>query len=246
MGFLLFALPAPLYFLLRYFTAAEEVGVYMLLTLVSLAAGTALGLIVALILFLFRRHWEKKMRERLAADGITTAELDWFRREMTGAERRALKQVEAQNALLADAYRETLAARLTRPYVAKNSEREMIRIERRINQAVTLQGSARDAFREDLRADRLRAESALREARSHRAEAETRLQMIEAAASRGAGAEETRIALERLGLTTSQTPYALEAARLEHEARQQLEDERRGAAGASVNVVEIPACRPSK
>lgn len=233
LGFLLFALPAPLYFLLRYFTATEEVGVYMLLALVSLAAGTAVGLIVALILFLFRRHWEKKMRERLAADGITTAELDWFRREMTGAERRALKQVEAQNALLADAYRETLAARLTATYVAKNSEREMIRIERRINQAVTLQGSARDAFREDLRADRLRAESALREARSHRAEAETRLQMIEAAASRGAGADETRIALERLGLTTSQTPYALEAARLEHEARRELEAERRGGGGSA-------------
>ncbi len=227
LAFLLFTLPAPLYFLLRYFTASEEVGVYMLLTLVSLAAGSAVGLIAALLLFLFRRHWEKKLRARLATDGITTAELRWFRQEMTPAERRALKQIESQNALLADAYRETLASRLTATHVAKNSQREMVRIERRINQAAALQGTARDTLREDLRADHLRVERALREARNHGAEAETRLQMIEAAASRNASEEENRVALQRLGLTNSQTPYALQAARLEREARLQLEDESR-------------------
>ncbi len=227
LAFLLCTLPAPLYFLLRYFTASEEVGVYMLLTLVSLAAGSAIGLIAALLLFLFRRHWEKKLRERLAADGITTAELRWFRQEMTLAERRALKQIEGQNALLADAYRETLAARLTAAHVVKNSKREMVKIERRINQAAHLQGMARDTHNQELRADHLRIERVMREAQNHRAESETRLHMIEAAASRSASEEETQIALQRLGLTNSQTPYALDAARLERETRLQLEDELR-------------------
>ena len=227
LAFLLFTLPAPLYFLLRYFTASEEVGVYMLLTLVSLAAGSAVGLIAALLLFLFRRHWEKKLRERLAADGITTAELTWFSREMTLAERRALKQIEGQNALLADAYRETLAARLTAAHVVKNSKREMVRIERRINQAAHLQGAARDTHNQEVRADHLRVEGVMREAQKYRAESETRLHMIEAAASRSASEEETQVALQRLGLTNSQTPYALEAARLERESRLQLEDELR-------------------
>lgn len=228
LAFLLFMLPAPLYFLLQYFTATEEVGVYMLLTLVSLAAGSAVGLVAALLLFVFRRHWEKNLRARLAADGVTTAELTWFGREMKAAERRALKQIERQNALLADAYRETLAARLTASHVVKNSKREMVMIERRINQAARLQGAARDTLHQELRADRLRVEGMMREAQHHQAEAETRLQMIEATAGRNAGAEETRIALERLGLTTGQTPYALEAARLEQEARRQLERESRG------------------
>ena len=79
-GFFTFHTPRPAYFLLRYFTASEEVGVYMLLTLVSLAAGSAVGLIAALLLFFFRRHW-RKLRGRLAAGRRHDCRLRWFRQE---------------------------------------------------------------------------------------------------------------------------------------------------------------------
>src|SRR5918911_4466335 len=118
LAFLLVSLPLPLYFLIRYFLATEEAGVYMLLALTSLALGSAIGLIIAVALFLYRRHWEKGVRDRLAAQGVTANDISWFMPELTRAERAALKQMERENVLLADAYRETLAARLTATRVA--------------------------------------------------------------------------------------------------------------------------------
>jgi len=224
LAFFIVALPAPLYFLLRYFTSPEEAGVYMLLVLTSLAFSVVAGLFVALLFFLYRKHWEKKMRERLAADGVTVSELGWFRAEMKPAERRALKQIEGQNALLADAYRETLAARLTATRVVKNARREMALVGRRLHQSSQVAGADRARLEEELRADRLRLERTTNEAVAHEAEAETRLRLLEAAGSRHASEAETEIALQRLGLMRGQTPYALEAARLESEARSQADE----------------------
>src|SRR5687767_3978631 len=76
--FFLIALPAPFYFLMRYLTATEDIAVYMLLALTSLAAGSIAGLIVVVLLLLYRRSWERKLRDRLAADGVTTSKLSWF------------------------------------------------------------------------------------------------------------------------------------------------------------------------
>ncbi|MGH9903436.1 MAG: hypothetical protein ACRD68_16640, partial [Pyrinomonadaceae bacterium] len=76
-----------------------------------------------------------------------------------------------------------------------------------------------------LRADRSRLERVTREASGHKAEAETRLQMIEATASRGASAAETERALARLGQMRDYAPLALEAERVEREVRAQLNTE---------------------
>ncbi|MEJ7709929.1 MAG: hypothetical protein WKF84_08730 [Pyrinomonadaceae bacterium] len=103
-AFLLIALPAPLYFLLRSFTSVDEAGVYVLLALTSLVAGSLAGLIVAVCLILYRRMWKARLRDNLAADGITAQEISLFAPEMTRNERRALKQIESHSALLADAY----------------------------------------------------------------------------------------------------------------------------------------------
>ena len=223
LSFFLMALPAPLYFLFRYFTATEDVAVYMLLVLTSLAVGSIAGLIAVALFLLYRRNWERRLRDRLATDGITTEELTWFIPEMTVAERRTLKQLDQQNALLADAYRETLAARLTAARVIANAKREAVSVERRLESASRLQVTDRATLEKELHADRARLERIERDALERRTEAEARLQMIEAAAGRGASEAETELALRRLDAARGQVPLGLEAARLQREARDEAE-----------------------
>lgn len=229
LAFLIIALPAPLYFLFRYFNAASgsESGEFMLLAMTSLAAGSIIGLIAVVLLFVYRRRWEKRLRNRLAADGVTTDELAWFTGELTKAERRTLREIETSNLLLADAYRETLAARLTATRVAANARREAVAVERRIQSTARLPTTERATLEEDLKSDRTRLERIEAEAAERRAQAEARLLMIEAVASRNASDEETRIALQRLELAEAQVPHSLEHARLEREAREQIEQELR-------------------
>jgi len=229
LAFLIIALPAPLYFLFRYFNAptGAEAGEFMLVAMSTLAGGAILGLFAVVLLLLYRRQWEKRLRNRLAADGVTTDELRWFEGELTKAERRTLREIEARNLLLADAYRETLAARLTATRVAANARREAVAVERRIQSTSQLQSAGRTTLEQDLRSDRERLGRIEAEATERQAHAEARLLMIEAAAGRDASDEETRIALQRLELAAAQVPYPLETARLEREAREQIEQELR-------------------
>lgn len=229
LAFLIITLPAPLYFLLRYFNAGtgSEAGEFMLVAMSTLAGGAILGLFVVVMLFLYRRQWEKKLRNRLAADGVTSDELTWFECELTKAERRTLREIESRNLLLADAYRETLAARLTATRVAANARREAVAVERRRQNTSQLQSAGRTTLEQDLRSDSDRLARIEAEATERRAQAEARLLMIEAAAGRDASDEETRIALQRLELTEAQVPYPLETARLEREAREQVDRELR-------------------
>jgi hypothetical protein len=229
LAFLIIALPVPLYFLLRYFNAAtgSEAGEFMLVAMSTFAGGAVLGLIVVVLLYLYRLQWEKKLRNRLAADGVTSDELQWFQGELTKAERRTLREIEGRNLLLADAYRETLAARLTATRVAANAKREAVAVERRMQNTSQLQPSGRATLEAELKSDRERLKRIEAEAAERRAQAEARLLMIEAAAGRNASDEETRIALQRLEFAEAQVPYQLESARLEREARDELEQELR-------------------
>jgi hypothetical protein len=221
--FFIIALPAPIFFLWRYFTATEEVGVWMLFVLVSLGLSSLVGLAVVLLLFLYRRRWEARLRGRLAADGITADELVWFEKELSADERRTLGEMSRHNPLLADAYRDTLAARLTASRVAESAARETVAVEQRLRQAASQAGANRSTLDAELRADRERLERITREAEEHKDELETRLRMIEAAASRGLNEAETARALLRLDTVRGDTPYALDAARGEQEAREQIE-----------------------
>ncbi|HYY56509.1 MAG TPA: hypothetical protein VE842_04200 [Pyrinomonadaceae bacterium] len=225
LSFFLVALPAPLYFLLRYFMALEDAAVYMLLALSSLAIGSIAGLFVMLFLFIYRRHWAKQMRNKLAADGITADELPWFMPELTTAERRALKEMERQNPLLADAYRETLASRLTAARVVAVAKRDLLSVERRLNRVAYLRGADTTALQGELRADRERLERARLEGQERRAEAEARLHAIEAAASRGASWTEMNFALQRLSAAREHVPLGLESARLEQQSREDADRE---------------------
>ena len=214
------SVPAPLLFLVLFLTAAatESAAVYLLLAGLSLTLGFALGVVIAAILLIYRRRWLSKLRDRLASDGITADEVVWFRSELTSAERAALAEIERSNPLLADAYRETLANRLTASRIILRSKVEMLRVERRINRARTLNTPESASLQEELAADHERLQQLRQQATDHLAKAKTRLQMIEATASRRLTEGETDLMMQRLGSSQDQLPLVLEIAKMEQQA----------------------------
>ena len=227
LAYLVLAFPVPAYFLFRYLTAAENPGEYMLLALTSLAVFSLFGVAAAALVFLYRRFWEGRLRERLAADGVTADELSFFAKELSPAQRRALREMEARNPLLADAYRETLAARLTAARVLARAGKDSEQVERRLQSVSGLQAAGRAQLEEDLHKDRLRLERVRREADEHAREMDARLQMIEAVASRDASQAETELALQRLGSVRENRPLTLDTIRHEQHALEEIEQELR-------------------
>jgi hypothetical protein len=223
LAFFIVALPVPFYFLLKYFSSSQDAAINLLLALTSLAIGSVVGFAVTLFLLYYRRHWAQKVRDRVASGGVTADAIPWFMSELTTSERQALKAIEAQNPLLADAYRETLASRITATRVVANAKRELLLVERRLNRTAYIQGADTTGLQLELRSDRQRLEQVKLEGSERRAEAETRLQMIEAASSRGANWDETNIALHRLSASRDHIPLALESVRLEQEAREETD-----------------------
>ncbi|HST53873.1 MAG TPA: hypothetical protein VLJ61_17830 [Pyrinomonadaceae bacterium] len=223
--FLALALPLPAYFLTQFFRAAESPGEYMVFALTSLFVFSVFGLAAALAVFTYRKLWERRLRERLAADGVTADELSWFMSELPAAQRRTLKRMESENPLLADAYRETLASRLTAARVSARARRESIAVERRLKNAARLSASNRGELERELLKDRDRLAEVERETAEHYREMEARLQIIEAMASRDASHAETRLALERLGSVRDNLPLGLAAAISEQDAREEVERE---------------------
>ena len=146
----------------------------------------------------------------MASDGITADEIDWFFSDLSKDEKRALKSMEDQQPLLADAYRETIALRLNATRLGSSARRELLLVERRISRARYLNSPDTKVLLEELNRDRVRLEQLKQEGASRRAEAEARLQMIEAAASRGASWAETSFMLQRLDEGRKNIPLGLE------------------------------------
>lgn len=214
------SIPAPLIFLVLFLTASatDSAAVYLLLAGLSLTLGFAVGLLIAATLLFYRRRWLSRLRDRLASDGITATEVVWFRSELTSAERKALDEIEQSNPLLADAYRETLASRLTASRIISRSRREMLKVERQINRARTLKTVESKALQQELAADHERLEQVRQHANEHLSKAKTRLQVIEATASRKLSQGETDQMMRRLGSAQDQLPLVLEMAQLEQQA----------------------------
>ena len=227
LAFLLVSLPLPLYFLLRSFAETTQPGEYVILAMASFAVGSLAGLFVVVMLLLYRRNWERELRDRLASDGVTAAELPHFMNELTAEQRLALKEMERQSPLLADAYRETLAARVTVSRVLSRTRRDREAVERRIRNAGGLPPANRAELERDLNRDRARLERVAREASEHHAAVEARLQTIEAMAGRDTSEAEIERALLRLGSVREHEPLGLTNARREREAREQVEQELR-------------------
>ena len=217
------SIPAPIIFLLLFLTttATDSAAVYLLLSGLSLALGFAVGLLIAAILLVYRRSWLSKLRDRLASDGITANEVVWFRSELTSAERAALAEIESSNPLLADAYRETLASRLTASRIISRSKREMLKVERQLNRARTIRTPESDLLQKELTEDRERLQHVRQQATEHLAKAKTRLQVIEATASRKLSQGETDLMMQRLGSSQDQLPLVLEMAKIEQQALQE-------------------------
>jgi hypothetical protein len=214
------SLPAPLVFLVLFLTATatDSAAVFLLLAGLSLTLGFALGVVIAAILLIYRRRWLSKLRDRLASDGITANEVAWFRSELTSAERASLAEIQQSNPLLADAYLETLANRLTASRIISRSKREMLRVERQINRARTLHTPESASLQKELAADHQRLDQLRQQASEHLAKAKTRLQVIEATAMRKLTDDETDVMMQRLGSAQDQLPLVLEMAQLEHQA----------------------------
>jgi len=198
-----------------------------LLAGIAIPISMIVAIITTIVLLVMRRNWVKRVRERLASDGITADEIDWFRSELTSGEKRALKSMEDQQPLLADAYRETLALRLNATRLAGNARRELLLVERRISRARYLNAPDTAVLMEELNRDRTRLEQLKQEGSSRRAEAEARLQMIEAAASRGASWAETNYMLQRLDEGRKNLPLGLETERARQRLREESESELR-------------------
>jgi hypothetical protein len=191
----------------------------------STVIGLIIGLVVSGILLYRHSNWTKEMRERIAADGIKAEEIGWFTKELKPLEKKALKSLRAADPLLEDAFRETLASRLTATRIVKSSKRELQYAERRKQKLKFLKSENSGKFQEEVAKDIEKLSSIRDEAKLMLAEAESRLHMIEAAAMRGSNIVDNELALKKLTARTSELPLALEAAKMEDEIRRELEKE---------------------
>lgn len=186
--------------------------------------GLVIGLGIAAFTFYRHQEWSKQMRERIAASGIGADEIEWFRKELKPSEKRALKSLKAADPLIEDAYRETLASRLTATRIVRSSRKELQSVKRRESKLRSLKPENAKRFLEELAADNEKIGSIHNEAKQMLTEAESRLEMIEAAAARGGSFADTEVALKKLASRASQLPLALEAARAHSEAIIELEN----------------------
>jgi signal transduction histidine kinase len=193
----------------------------MMISMVGFVAGLGLSGFFAMRY----GRWTNEMRERIAAHGIRADEIEWFKKELSPGEKRALKDITSSDAMLADAYRDTLASRLTATRILKSSRRELTLMKRRQNKLKSLRTANAQQFLEQISGDITRISDIEDEAKLMLAEAESRLQMIEAAATRGSSIADSELALKRLSARAKELPIALESANLTDEIRQELEKE---------------------
>lgn len=191
----------------------------MIATLIGLVA----GLVTSAVLIHSRSGWKKEMRNIIAADGIKANEIEWFTNELRAQEKRVLAAVEARDLLLGDAYRETLASRLTASRIIKSSQRELAQARNRKSSLGRLQPERRGEFAQQINDDIATISRIGQSAKAMLGEAETRLQMIEAASTRGGTLADSELALKKLSARAFEVPLALESAKLAEEIRLEME-----------------------
>jgi hypothetical protein len=225
LSFLMVSLPVPIVFLVLFLAAGttETAAIYLLLSFVSLGLGLVVGLLVLFSLLFYRRRWQSRFRDRLASDGITAAEVPWFTSELSSEERKTWRELKQKNLLLADAYCETLAARLTATRIIARARGETLRVERQINRTRSIRGVDTTKLLADLLSDRQRSDELRKEATIRLSETKARLQTIEAAANRSLSQTETDVMLRRLTASQEHFPLALEMASLEEAALREID-----------------------
>jgi hypothetical protein len=227
LSLILISIPAPVLFFILFLGASvpDTAALYLLLVVLSFGVSAVIGLLVLIGLLFYRRRWLRRLRDKLAEDGITAAEVSWFSPELTSAERQTLREIQQQNPLLADAYCETLASRLTATRILNRVRGERLKVERRMNRARALVGADTSSLVSDLQNDHKQLDSLRVEASSRLAEARARLQMIEGMASRTLNQRETDLMLSRLTESQNHLPLAIEMANLEQQLMREAEVE---------------------
>lgn len=219
-------IPALVFFFFFLVSGAPPVAfTWLFLTVASLVGGFIFGLLISGSLMFYRSRWLAKVRERLAVDGIKAGEVEWFAHELTSNEKKSLKEIESRNLLLADAFRDTLAARLTATRILKSAKQELLLVQRRQGKLKYLKSENSTNLQNELKIDLDKLTKIKNEAEEMRVEAETRIQMIEAASRRGGNLADTELALKKLSARTQELPMALESAKMEDEMRRELEKE---------------------
>jgi len=220
------AIPAIVFILLTLLASGTAI---LPLTVFTGLVLTVLGFVSGLVLsgvFVYKHSkWSTEMRELIASHGIKAEEIEWFRNEIRSSEKRALKAVEKSDELLADAYRETLASRLTATRIIRSSRQELQASKRRQQKIRQFKSENSKTFRQEIEKDIANISQIHNEAKELLSEAESRLQMIEAAAARGSNMEGNRIALKKLEMRSSELPRALNDALRTEELRKSVERE---------------------
>lgn len=198
---------------------------FLFASLVTFIGGLLVGLGGSAGTLIYRSRWLTQLREKIAIDGIKAEEVRWFTNELTTEEKKSLKEIEGKNLLLADAFRETLASRLTASRIVKSTAKELVMAKRRKNKLKYLKSERLEDFKTEVEKDITNLSGIKIEAEEMRIEAQSRLQMIEAAARRGSVLAGNELALKKLSARSEQLPLALEAAKMEDEMRKEfLED----------------------
>lgn len=244
--FVLTAIPAILFTVLAFIFGTTPPVAFTLFVLGIIF--TAVGFVVGMALtgfFAYRRaNWTKEMREKIAADGIKAEEIEWFMHELKSSEKRALKDIGRADLLLADAYRETLASRLTATRIVKSSKRELALVQRRKTKLKQLKSERAAEFQAQIEKDTEKISSIHEEAKVMLAESEARLQMIEAAAVRGRSLADSELALKKLSSRSRNLPLALEEVRLTEEIARDLERELEEDSMLPENDLDVSAEQP--
>lgn len=214
-----------LFFLFLISTSTSAAAVWLFFTFVALIGGFILGLLISGGLMIYRSRWLAKVRERLAVDGIRAEEVDWFMHELTTTERKSLKEIEAKNLLMADAFRDSLAARLTATRILKSAKQELNLNKRQQSKLKYSKAENTETFRNELTRDFEKLSKIKSEAEQMKIEAEKRMHQIETASRHGSNFSDTELTLKKLSARTSELPIALESARMEEEIRKELEND---------------------
>lgn len=227
LSLILTTLTVPTILFALYASGLGSLPAFLFLGFISGAAGLLAGLFIATLILFYRWSWMKKLRDKLARDGITVDKLQFFIAELTTAQRQTLKRIEQTDQLLADAYREALADKLTADRLLKVAKRELLLVERRLNRARAIKGTDTLPLQNELNSDRYRLQDLRSAGVERQSEAEAKLQLIEAAANRGANMQNLNLALDRLSVSGNRIPPILEALRLEQDARDEAARELR-------------------
>lgn len=219
--------PATILFVMSFIfgTTPPVAALFLFSALITLVGGFILGGAGSIGTLMYRSKWLNEVRERAALNGIKAKDVEWFSNEMKTEEKRALKEIKTKNLLLADAYQETLASRLTATRIVKSTKKELLFAKRRQNKLKYLKSAKVEDFKKEIERDISNLSNIKTEADEMLVEAASRLQMIEAASRRGTELKGNEIALKKLTARAEQLPLALEAAKMEEESRREIVEE---------------------